>query len=153
MGGESDDDVCLQFVSENPSIPDANMFIEWMKNITQEANIKGKNITIRVVDELESQTLNEQFRAKDRPTNVLSFASEIPAEIEPDYLGDIVICAPLVEREARQQNKDVQAHWAHLLVHGILHLKGYDHIDLDEAHEMEAQEKNILNALGFSDPY
>ena len=143
----------LQIASDNDFIPDASVFIEWIKQISQYIDIKQNNITVRLVDEPESQALNKQFRGKDSSTNVLSFPGELPADIDPDYLGDIVICAPVVEREALEQNKAVDAHWAHMLLHGILHLKGYDHNQASEALEMEALERKILAAMGYSDPY
>jgi probable rRNA maturation factor len=143
----------LQVASENKSIPHEKNFIEWFNKITQFTVIKPENITIRLVGKVESQALNQQFRGKDCPTNVLSFPSQLPADIDADYLGDLVICAPVVEREAREQNKTSNAHWAHMLVHGILHLKGYDHIQAAQAREMERLEKEILVDMGFSDPY
>ncbi len=143
----------LQFASESSCIPGEKELIKWIQIISQLTEIKQKNITIRMVDEAESQALNKQFRGKDRPTNVLSFPSEVPRDIEPDYLGDVVICVPVVEQEARDQNKVLNAHWAHMLVHGLLHLKGYDHLDTLEAEEMETRERQILQAMGFPDPY
>ncbi len=97
--------------------------------------------------------LNGQFRNKPRPTNVLSFPSDIPAELELPLLGDIVICAPVVRSEAAEQDKTLQAHWAHMTVHGSLHLLGYDHIDDDEAELMEALETRVLAGLGLPCPY
>ncbi len=144
---------CIQFASKSQCIPGAGDLIKWIEKISQLTEIKQKNITVRLVDETESQALNKQFRGRDRPTNVLSFPSEVPRDIEPDYLGDIVICAPVVEQEARDQNKVLNAHWAHMLVHGLLHLKGYDHLNTLEAEEMESREKQILQAMGFPDPY
>ena len=143
----------LQFASESQCIPDEIELIKWIQKALQLTEIKQNNITIRLVDEAESQALNKQFRGKDRPTNVLSFPSEVPRDIEPDYLGDIVICAPVVEQEAREQNKALNSHWAHMLVHGLLHLKGYDHLNALEAEEMESREKQILQAMDFPDPY
>ncbi len=104
-------------------------------------------LTIRIVDADESQALNLQYRGKDKPTNVLSFDGEA------GVLGDLVICAPLVAQEAAEQNKTAREHWAHLVVHGCLHLQGYDHqIDTD-AKAMETREIRILKHLGFADPY
>ena len=143
----------LQVVSSNTVIPHSNDFIKWLRDISQLTEIKEENITVRIVDEPESQVLNKQYRGKDKPTNVLSFPSQLPVEIQAEYLGDIVICAPVVEQEACDQNKPVKAHWVHMLVHGILHLKGYDHIDDEEALEMETLEKAILAEMGFPDPY
>lgn len=110
-------------------------------------------MTIRIVDEAESAGLNESYRHKQGPTNVLSFPAEIPAEVAEPLLGDLVICAPVVAREAQQQGKSAAAHWAHMVVHGCLHLRGFDHIEEQQALEMEALEKRILHRLGFADPY
>ncbi len=108
--------------------------------------------TIRLVGEAESRALNLQYRAKNAPTNVLSFT------VENDYLdyeclGDLVICAPIVEQEAQQQGKPLPAHWAHMVIHGMLHLQGYDHQNVAEADEMEALEAKILSTLGYTNPY
>ena len=109
-------------------------------------------ITIRVVAEEESAALNGKFRHKPYPTNVLSFPYEAEAPSE-QVLGDLVICAPVVAREASEQNKEPHAHWAHMVVHGVLHLLGHDHIQEEEAERMEAKERQILARLGFPDPY
>ena len=109
-------------------------------------------ITIRVVAEEESAALNGKFRHKPYPTNVLSFPYEAEAPSE-QVLGDLVICAPVVAREATEQNKEPHAHWAHMVVHGVLHLLGHDHIQEEEAERMEAKERQILARLGFADPY
>lgn len=113
----------------------------------------NSDITIRVVDEAESQALNRDYRAKDAPTNVLSFPSDIPDFINEPFLGDLVICAQVVCCEASCQNKTLEAHWAHMVVHGTLHLLGYDHIDDDEADVMEALETRILTELNYPAPY
>ena len=110
-------------------------------------------MTVRIVDEAESHELNLNYRGKDRPTNVLSFPFECPDEVELPLLGDLVICRQVVEREAQEQDKPVMAHWAHMVVHGSLHLLGYDHIEDDEAEEMESLETQIMTGLGFADPY
>lgn len=109
-------------------------------------------ITIRIVAETESAELNGKFRHKPYATNVLSFPYEAEALTEA-VLGDLVICAPVVAREAVEQNKDPHAHWAHMVVHGVLHLLGHDHIQEDEAERMESKERQILAKLGFPDPY
>ena len=112
---------------------------------------RGKHsgeITIRVVALDESRALNRDWRGKDKSTNVLSFPMQ-----EPDYLGDIAICAEVVVREAAEQRKNLRAHWAHMVIHGVLHLKGLDHIDEIEAEAMETLERKLLAHLGFSDPY
>jgi len=110
-------------------------------------------LVIRIVDEAESRQLNRDYRGKDAPTNVLSFPFEAPPEVATPLLGDLVICAPVVVREARQQGKTELAHWAHMVVHGVLHLQGYDHQTDTQAELMEGLERNILQRLHFSDPY
>ncbi len=111
-------------------------------------------LCIRIVDEPESQALNRDYRGRDRPTNVLSFPFEPPPGMTgPHPLGDLAICAPVVAREAREQGKAAQAHWAHMVVHGTLHLLGYDHINDRDAEIMEALEARILQRLGFPHPY
>lgn len=110
-------------------------------------------VTVRIVDEAESNELNLTYRGKDKPTNVLSFPFEAPPGLELPLLGDLVICCQVVEREAIEQGKPLMAHWAHMVVHGSLHLLGYDHIEDDEAEEMEALERDIMQELGFADPY
>lgn len=110
-------------------------------------------MTVRIVDEAESRGLNMTYRGKDYPTNVLSFPFESPPEVDLPLLGDLVICRQVVEREAIEQEKPLIAHWAHMVVHGSLHLLGYDHIDDCDAEEMEALECEIMQTLGFADPY
>lgn len=110
-------------------------------------------VTVRIVDEAESNELNLTYRGKDKPTNVLSFPFEAPPGMELPLLGDLVICRQVVEQEAAEQNKPLEAHWAHMVVHGSLHLLGYDHIEDDEAEEMEQLERDIMQELGFADPY
>ncbi|OHC28806.1 MAG: rRNA maturation RNase YbeY [Pseudomonadales bacterium RIFCSPLOWO2_12_59_9] len=111
-------------------------------------------LTIRMVDEPEGRELNHTWRGKDYATNVLSFPADIPdGLLDIPLLGDLVICVPVVEREAAEQGKDLAAHWAHLVIHGCLHLLGYDHIDDDEALEMEDLERKLLAELGYPDPY
>lgn len=110
-------------------------------------------MTIRLVDEAESHELNLTYRGKDKPTNVLSFPFEAPPGIEMPLLGDLIICRQVVEQEAKEQQKPLEAHWAHMVVHGSLHLLGYDHIEDDEAEEMESLETEIMLALGYEDPY
>jgi probable rRNA maturation factor len=111
-------------------------------------------LTIRLVDEPEGRELNRTWRQKDYATNVLSFPAEVPdGLLDIPLLGDLVICVPVLEREAAEQGKTLQAHWAHLVIHGCLHLLGYDHIDDDEAEEMESIERQLLAELGHTDPY
>ena len=114
-------------------------------------------VGIRIVDELESEKLNGQYRHKDYATNVLSFTNDLPSNIldslEELPLGDLAICAPVVEREASEQNKTIHAHWAHMVIHGVLHLQGFDHEDESDAEEMETLECSILAKLGLANPY
>lgn len=110
-------------------------------------------VSLRIVDEDEIRTLNSTYRHKDYATNVLSFPADLPEALALPLLGDIVVCAAVVEREAREQGKPLPAHWAHMLVHGTLHLRGYDHNDDTEADAMEALETHIITGLGFDPPY
>jgi len=114
-------------------------------------------ICIRIVGNAESRKLNRQWRSKDKPTNVLSFSYSSPSaySLAPSsyFLGDLALCAPVIAREAREQGKTLSAHWAHMVVHGVLHLHGYDHVSTRDAKQMEACERKILAQLGYSDPY
>jgi len=110
-------------------------------------------LTIRIVDEAEIERLNSNYRNKSGTTNVLSFPFDAPAGVDLPLLGDIVICAPVVRREANEQSKSATAHWAHMVVHGALHLLGFDHEQADEAQAMEALEARILSDFGFDNPY
>lgn len=114
-------------------------------------------VVIRIVDENESRELNHQYRGKNKSTNVLSFPMELPEQLasiaDENILGDLVICAPVVSREAVEQNKPLQHHWAHMVIHGMLHLQGHDHIEDDEAAEMESLEIKLLQQLGIANPY
>ncbi|WP_139684621.1 rRNA maturation RNase YbeY [Vibrio tasmaniensis] len=114
---------------------------------------ENAELTVRIVDTEESHQLNHDYRGKDKPTNVLSFPFEAPPGMELDLLGDLIICRQVVEKEAEEQSKPLLAHWAHMVVHGSLHLLGYDHIEDDEAEEMESLETEIMQTMGFEDPY
>ncbi|WP_040975564.1 rRNA maturation RNase YbeY [Necropsobacter massiliensis] len=143
----------LQIACEKPeNLPTAAQFQQWASAAVR-AEKTEPEITVRIVDEAESHQLNLTYRGKDRPTNVLSFPFECPPEVVLPLLGDLVICRQVVEREAQEQGKPLMAHWAHMVVHGSLHLLGYDHIDDAEAEEMEALETEIMCTLGFADPY
>ncbi|MEN9465806.1 MAG: hypothetical protein RL217_1987 [Pseudomonadota bacterium] len=110
-------------------------------------------LTIRLVEAQESQELNLEYRGKDKPTNVLSFPFEAPPQVPIELVGDLVICVPVVAQEAQEQHKTLAAHWAHMVIHGCLHLLGFDHIKDDEADIMENLERQIMAKLGFPDPY
>lgn len=142
----------LQNDSDLPNVPDERQLASWVEQALQQV-YPGLEQSIRVVDEVESRQLNKAYRGKDRSTNVLSFPSEQSELLDYDYLGDLVICAVVVEAEALQQGKSLTAHWAHMIVHGMLHLQGYDHLDESEAEQMEALEIEILAALGHTNPY
>lgn len=143
----------LQCASE-AKLPKFDEFERWVTAAYRAAEQDGPaELTIRVVDAAEAQELNQTYRQRDYATNVLSFPFEAPVEMPVQLLGDLVICAPVVEQEAREQNKDPVSHWAHMVVHGTLHLLGYDHINDADADTMEALETTILATLGFADPY
>lgn len=143
----------LQIASENQSnLPTLEQFTLWATQAVRAESVEPE-MTIRIVDEAESHELNLTYRGKDRPTNVLSFPFECPEEVALPLLGDLIICRQVVEREAEEQGKPLLAHWAHMVVHGSLHLLGYDHIEDDEAEEMESLETEIMTGLGFEDPY
>ena len=143
----------LQLASENTEgLPSEAQILQWATAAVQPES-DNVEMTVRIVDEAESHDLNLTYRGKDRPTNVLSFPFERPAEVELPLLGDLVICRQVVEREAIEQEKPLMAHWAHMIVHGSLHSLGYDHIENDEAEEMESLETEIMQGLGFADPY
>jgi len=150
-------DVDVQVASECKTLPSEEQLSLWVQ--TALANLKDSaELSIRLVDVEESQSLNFDYRGKDKPTNVLSFPFEIPPELVGleevgDLIGDLVICTSVVEEEAQQQNKDPMHHWAHMVVHGCLHLLGYDHINDEEAEIMENLEREILSRLDISDPY
>ncbi|BBF05297.1 TPA: rRNA maturation RNase YbeY [Haemophilus influenzae] len=145
--------VDLQIATENiEGLPAEEQIVQWATAAVQPEDNEVE-MTVRIVDEAESHELNLTYRGKDRPTNVLSFPFECPDEVELPLLGDLVICRQVVEREAAEQEKPLMAHWAHMIVHGSLHLLGYDHIEDDEAEEMESLETQIMQGLGFDDPY
>ncbi|MDT3336329.1 rRNA maturation RNase YbeY [Shewanella sp. SP1S1-7] len=142
----------IQHATTCDGLPTDEQFALWVTTAIGNSMDEAE-LTIRIVDSRESQMLNSTYRGKDKPTNVLSFPFEAPPEIELPLLGDLVICAAVVENEAREQQKPLEAHWAHMVVHGCLHLLGYDHIDDEEAEEMESLETQLIESLGFTDPY
>lgn len=139
-------------VESEQGLPSADQFQHWLDKTIIPFQ-QNAELTIRIVDEEESQQLNRDYRGKDKPTNVLSFPFEAPPGMEMDLLGDMIICRQVVEKEAIEQSKPLIAHWAHMVVHGSLHLLGYDHIEDAEAEEMEALETEIMLDMGFDDPY
>ncbi|WP_318414141.1 rRNA maturation RNase YbeY [Photobacterium leiognathi] len=143
----------LQYATESQDgLPTEAEFQQWLDAAVTPFQADAE-VTIRLVDGADSHELNLEYRGKDRPTNVLSFPFEAPPGIELELLGDLIICRQVVEKEALEQNKPLKAHWAHMVVHGSLHLLGYDHIEDDEAEEMEGLETEIMQNMGFVDPY
>ena len=146
--------VILDVQYEVEAGPDEDDIRRWIEAVlAAEAKTAEVELTVRIVDEAEMAELNARYRHKTGPTNILSFPFEAPPGVELNLLGDLVIAAPVVQREAREQGKTETAHWAHMVVHGTLHLLGYDHLKPAEAEDMEAREINILHELGFSNPY
>ncbi len=142
----------LQRACEAPA-PSDEAFRRWCELALRQRTADSE-MTIRLVDETEARELNHTYRHKDYATNVLSFPADVPDDmLDIPLLGDLVICNPVVAREAAEQGKALDAHWAHLVIHGCLHLLGYDHIDDEEADEMEALERELLAELGYPDPY
>jgi probable rRNA maturation factor len=135
----------VQYACNREGLPLRADFVRWARA----ALVGGGEIAIRLVDADEGQALNHEYRGKDYATNVLSF----PYETEPVVMGDLVICPSVVAKEAAEQNKPLAAHYAHLTVHGILHLQGWDHDNDEDAQAMEDEEREILAALGYPDPY
>jgi probable rRNA maturation factor len=144
-------DIVVQNACSFSEVPCDQQFEQWATVALQE---RGEaEVLIRLVDKNESRQLNARYRNRDKATNVLSFPADLPQEIDLPLLGDVVICAPLVAQEAEQQNKSPESHWAHLTIHGTLHLLGYDHQTEEEAAEMESLETSLLQSIGFPDPY
>ena len=140
----------VQYACNTETLPLRPQIRAWVRAALDVDGTRGGQITVRFVDVDEGRLLNKDFRSKDYATNVLSF----PYESEPIVCGDLVICAPVVEREAAEQDKTLEAHFAHLVVHGILHLQGYDHETGEKAaFEMERRECMILSGLGYDNPY
>ncbi|MFT6898083.1 MAG: putative rRNA maturation factor [Paraglaciecola sp.] len=143
----------LQIACQSGQIPTAQNLQLWLDAVLSNRDQADQEITVRLVDIAESQALNHQYRGKDQATNVLSFPFEAPPGMTMNLLGDLVICTDVIEQEATEQHKPLMHHWAHMLVHGTLHLLGYDHIDDNEAQDMEELEIEILQNLSIDDPY
>ena len=145
-------EIDMQLATKCSDLPEETDFVRWIERALQ-GKKEAAEVVVRLVDEAESAELNQTYRDKTGPTNVLSFPFEAPAEVEINLLGDLVICAPVIEREAKEQSKAVEAHWAHMAVHGSLHLLGYDHQTDEQAETMESLEIDILTAMGYATPY
>ncbi len=135
----------VQYAVRTSDLPTRGQFRRWARAALE----RDARITLRIVGNREARALNRRFRRKDRPTNVLSFTLQDAPRLE----GDLALCAPLIAREARSQKKSKAAHYAHLVVHGVLHLQGYDHATQAQARRMERRETRIVTGLGFPDPY
>jgi probable rRNA maturation factor len=156
-------DVTVQFATRRTGVPHATSLAKWANlafDASQSRKPASMPLTIRIVGAAESRILNRTWRGKDKPTNVLSFPADsrvgMPAAVNLEEqlpLGDLAICAPVVAREAREQGKDPRAHWAHMVVHGVLHLLGYDHETDRDADVMESREVKILAEFGYANPY
>ena len=141
----------VSYAARNPWVPSSRLLAQWAGAAL--TSRKPAGLSVRIVGTARSRSLNARYRGKDKATNVLSFAGAGPAPDGMLFLGELVICAPVVAREAREQGKTLSAHWAHMTVHGVLHLLGFDHERAQEARKMEAREIQILDRLGFSNPY
>jgi len=142
----------VQYALAGDSLPSAEVIRRWAEHALQ-GGAEAAELVVRIVDEAEMTALNYRYRGKSGVTNVLSFPYEPLPSVTSGLLGDVVICAPVVAAEAIRQGKSPQAHWAHLVMHGVLHLQGYGHHDDSEARRMETLEARLLAALGFADPY
>ena len=145
-------DLAVSYGLPRKGVPAPVSFRRWVE-AALDGRLHRADLAIRVVDEREGRALNRHYRGKDYATNVLSFPAELPDGVALPVLGDIVLCAPVIQREAREQGKLPAAHWAHMSVHGVLHLLGLNHEDPVEAEAMEHLEREILAGLGIGDPY
>jgi probable rRNA maturation factor len=142
----------IQTVFQSKGQPDPQQIQNWIDAALQDYP-NDTEIVVRIVDEQESAQLNHQYRRKEGPTNILSFPADLPEGVELNLLGDLLLCAPVIEQEALAQNKKNTDHWAHIIIHGVLHLLGYDHIEEADADIMEQKEIGILQQLNISNPY
>ena len=145
----------IQQASDSKQLPTEKKMQRWARHWLKQLQPEGAELSLRIVDVAEMQALNFAYRKQNKPTNVLSFPAHVPKglQLPIPLLGDIVICATVVTEEARDQAKTLDAHWAHMVLHGLLHLLGYDHIENTEAQEMEQKEIELLAQFGFNDPY
>jgi probable rRNA maturation factor len=142
----------VQIVSQSDQLPAQELFQYWVDAVLSD-NTQNSEIVIRIIDEPEMVKFNKQYRDKKGATNILSFPFDVPDGVESNLLGDLLVCAPIVEKEALIQHKKIEHHWAHMIVHGVLHLLGYDHIENEEAEEMEVLEIKILKKIKIKNPY
>lgn len=145
-------DLDLQIACDESGLPTQAQFTTWLTAALKDVKPNAE-VTIRLVEPEESQALNSEYRGKNKPTNVLSFEFDAPPMVELNLLGDLVICKSIIEQEAIEQEKALNDHWAHMVIHGSLHLLGMDHIEPDQALEMESLEKKVLATLAIDDPY
>ena len=143
----------LQLAYTDDNVPEYNEFTHWTKIALNQDKDMDATLCIRIVDEAESAQLNETYRKKQGPTNVLTFSYENAPGLQSGTHGDIIICAPVIEKEAKQQNKQLKSHWAHMVIHGVMHLRGYTHDTEKTATIMENIETEIMHSLGFENPY
>ncbi len=141
--------LAVQYAVAAEGLPTRPQFRRWVNAALE----REAEISLRLVDAEEGQMLNHDYRDKDYATNVLTFVFDEMPDVDLPLMGDIVLCAPVVEREAAEQGKALEAHYCHLTVHGVLHLQGYDHETDAEAEVMEAREREIVMKLGYPDPY
>lgn len=144
--------VDLQLACDSSSIPAHDQFQFWVDSVLVDKS-NDSEIVIRIVDEDEMTDFNAQYRDKAKPTNILSFPFDAPEQVDTHLLGDLLVCAPVIERESIEQKKPLDEHWAHMIIHGVLHLLGYDHIDPYDAEEMETLEIQILKKINIANPY
>jgi probable rRNA maturation factor len=143
----------VHYAVSRRTLPNESTLRRWARAALVGMRRKTVGLSVRIVGASEGKSFNQRYRRKRRPTNVLSFPYDAPAGLRTDILGDLVICAPVVQREAKALAVPAEAHWAHMLVHGIMHLRGYDHHTEEQALIMERREAQILKRLGFNDPY
>jgi probable rRNA maturation factor len=145
-------EIAVSYATRKPWVPPRRQIARWVRAALGR-NRGAWSLAVRVVGRAESRRVNRQYRHRDRPTNVLSFNATVREADGRRLLGDLVVCAPVIAREARAQGKSRAAHWAHMIVHGTLHLRGYDHERDAEAERMERRERTVLGHLGYPDPY
>jgi probable rRNA maturation factor len=141
----------VQRMVDAVGIPADEQIRQWAERVLSDQ--AAAVVNVRIVDQAEGWALNKQWRGKDSATNVLSFPASVPEIDGMHVLGDVVLCAPVIEREALEQGKSLEAHWAHLVTHGLLHLLGFDHTEAEQARAMESREIEILSTLGYANPY